>query len=464
VVRVDPRPEGITDHGEADTREQKPASSDEALLGAHATIMHLAPRLCGWIAKVSVSPVCEHAFVTVATASHAAADVRTVERELRRWVGGLDPNAVPLPEVLELFEAYAAVARLGESAKTLLAGRVEEAHTWQRAGYRSAAEQLAAVSGSSVSAARNVLETSKQIEALPATADALRAGKLSAGKASAIASAATVAPEAEAGLLAGADAPLAVVREQCLRAKAVDRDAAHARINRDRYAKEFLGDEGAWNFRARGTPEAGAKFRAAHGPIVDELFKNARAEDRKESREAYAFDAFIELANRARGETAGSAKASPAFMALLRADIDALQRGWVEGDEICEIAGLGPIPATVARELLGDAILKLVLTKGVDVANVTHLGRNATIAQKVALWWQSPMCTREGCTRTQRLENDHRTGWTNTHRTRLDDLDRLCDHDHHLKTHYGWALITGTGRRPMVPPDDPRHPKYRAPP
>src|SRR5947209_7714544 len=143
---------------------------------------------------VDVSTVCEHVFVTVATVSHAVADVRTVERELRRWVGGLDPNAVPLPEALELFEAYAAVVRLGESAKTLLAGRVEEARTWQRAGYRSAAEQLAAVSGSSVSAARNRLETSKQIETLPATTNALRAGQLSAATAEAIASAATVAP------------------------------------------------------------------------------------------------------------------------------------------------------------------------------------------------------------------------------------------------------------------------------
>jgi hypothetical protein len=407
--------------------------------------------------------MCEHVFVTVATASHAVADVRTVERELRRWVGGLDPNAVPLPEALELFEAYAAVVRLGESAKTLLAGRVEEARTWQQAGYRSAAEQLAAVSGSSVSAARNRLETSKQIEALPATADALRAGKLSAAKAEAIASAATVAPDAEAALLAKADAPLAVVRDQCLQAKAVDRDAAHARIRRERYAREFTDGEGAWNFRARGTPEDGARFRHALDPIVDEMFKTARAEDREESREAYAFDAFIALAKCASGDGT-TKKTSPRFMALIRADIESLQRGTVEGDEICEIAGLGPIPAMVARDLLGDAILKLVLTKGVDVANVTHLGRSATVAQKVALWWQSPMCTREGCTRTQRLQNDHRQGWTNTHRTRLDDLDRLCDHDHDLKTYYGWALITGHGRRPMVPPDDPRHPRYRVPP
>ena len=71
------------------------------------------------------------------------------------------------------------------------------------------------------------------------------------------------------------------------------------------------------------------------------------------------------------------------------------------------------------------------------------------------------MCTREDCTRTQRLENDHREDWAKTKHTRLDESDPLCGHDHDLKTHHGWALIEGTGKRPMVPPDDPRHPKNK---
>jgi hypothetical protein len=73
------------------------------------------------------------------------------------------------------------------------------------------------------------------------------------------------------------------------------------------------------------------------------------------------------------------------------------------------------------------------------------------------------MCTREGCTRSQRLENDHREEWHKTKHTRLDETDPLCGHDHHLKTNHGWSLVKGKGRRRMVPPDDPRHPKYRPP-
>ena len=62
------------------------------------------------------------------------------------------------------------------------------------------------------------------------------------------------------------------------------------------------------------------------------------------------------------------------------------------------------------------------------------------------------------------LEIDHRNPWADCHETVLTNLDPLCDHDHDLKTHHGWALIEGTGKRPMVPPDDPRHPRNRPPP
>ena len=411
-----------------------------------------------------------------------ADDVREIDEFFAVLVARIDPDAVPLCEVTDLWTAFDAVERRAAATKLLLARKVEEAGRWKRAGYRSAADQLAAIAGTSVTAAKNQLETSKKVRKLPATAKALREGKLSAAKAEAIAAAADVAPEAEAELLDGAeDAPLADVREKCLKARAKDRDAAHERIRKARSFKEFTDAEGAWNVIARGTVEAGAAFRAAHGPIVDELFKAARAEGRHEPYEAYAFDAFIELVRRAAAGTtptdadapsrtnrtgeADRPKATPAqHLGIIKIDHTALRRGSVEGDEVCEIVGLGPIPVSVARELLGDAILKLVITKGIDVINVTHLGRSATVAQQVALWWKSAACTVLGCPRTQRLQNDHRLEWVKTKRTRVDELDPLCKHHHDLKTRNNWALVEGEGPRPMVPPDDPRHPNYKPPP
>jgi len=101
----------------------------------------------------------------------------------------------------------------------------------------------------------------------------------------------------------------------------------------------------------------------------------------------------------------------------------------------------------------------LVVTRGVDVVNVTHLGRAPTDAQKVAVLFRQPVCIVEGCNRT-RLEFDHRTLWAQTRYTRVDDLQAPCAHHHRQKTLYGWELVDGTGKRPMVSPHDPRHPNH----
>ena len=40
-----------------------------------------------------------------------------------------------------------------------------------------------------------------------------------------------------------------------------------------------------------------------------------------------------------------------------------------------------------------------------------------------------------------------------------------CKHHHYLKTYKGWDFVEGMGKRPLVPPEDPRHPRNRnAPP
>jgi Domain of unknown function (DUF222) len=404
-------------------------------------------------------------------------DLDAAEQGLRVLVLDLDPDAVPLCEALDLWKKFDSAERLAASAKTLLARRVEEAETWKKAGYRSAAEQLAVIGGSSIHAAKASLETSKHVCDLPKTAHAMRSGLLSVAKAEAIVSAATVAPDAEDALLDGAErAPLGELRDRCLKAKAVDRNKTHARIHRDRRAHMHKDGEGAFNFFARGTADTGSGFMARLQPFIEERFRIAKAEGRDEPMVAHAYDALMDLAELAASACTptSSPDAEPSssnpkptaakHLAILRLDYETLIRGSVDGEETCEIAGLGSIPVRIARELLGDAILKLVITKGVDVANVTHLGRSVTVAQQVALLWQAPECERLGCTRTQRLENDHREDWVKTHHTRVDESDRLCGHDHHLKTDFGWALVAGKGKRAMVPPDDPRHPNYRAPP
>lgn len=147
---------------------------------------------------------------------------------------------------------------------------------------------------------------------------------------------------------------------------------------------------------------------------------------------------------------------------VVRVDWDALVRGWPIDGEVCEIAGLGPVAVSAVRAMIGsgNAVLAAVVTKGVDVVNVAHLGRRATAFQRSALEWRGPSCAVVGCNTTEGLEIDHTEDWATSKLTLLGLLERMCSHHHDLKTRQGWALVDGVGKRPMVPPGDPRHPRH----
>jgi hypothetical protein len=124
-----------------------------------------------------------------------------------------------------------------------------------------------------------------------------------------------------------------------------------------------------------------------------------------------------------------------------------------------EIAGLGPVSVDCVKELMNDAFIAAVLMKGADVARVAHLGRHFTAKQRTALQAVVPQgCTNIACNQTVALELDHREPWADTHTTRVTSADWLCKHDHDLKTHHGYRLAPGAGRRPFLAPDDPDPP------
>jgi hypothetical protein len=396
--------------------------------------------------------------------------VRIAARGVGSLVDALVPSDVALAEAMGLWSAFDRIERCAANAKTLLAARVEASGDWRRAGARSAAEHLAKSGGTSTGVARRSLETSKLLADLPAVVDAARGGVLSVAQVEAIAGAAAADPGAAERLveLAGTTST-AELRDECLRTRVAadpDRNATHARIHRERYHRIFRDAEGGWNVSARGTAEQGGRYAAALEPIIDELFNEARAEGRNEPREAYAFDAMILLAERANeppADTKKSRRVNPRYLTLLHLDWEAMVRGDTEGDEKCEIVGIGPIPVRVARDLMGESILKLVVTKGVDVANVVHLGRGPTAAQRIALLWSKPKCANVECS-SMFVQIDHREPWAATKHTVLGELDPLCPHDHKLKTNQGWSLVDGTGRRAFVGPKDLRHPRSRPPP
>lgn len=395
---------------------------------------------------------------------------------MARCAAAFDPSVLTAEQAAVAVGDAAAIEKMAATVKGLAAARAAAAGAWKDAGERSAAHHLARTTGTSVGQAAEVIDTARRLEALPAVAAAARAGKLSPQQAAAVAGAASADASAEGRLLeVAARSSLAELREECTRTRAAaepDPEARRRRIHAGRYLRDWTDAEGAWNLRMRDNPEVGAQVMAAIDAIRDRLFRSARAEGRREGSEAYAADALVELARTGGtaegGEGVGGASRSPARAKIIvRVDLGALLTGRPAEGEVCELAGFGPVATSAVRDLIdtADPFLAAVVTRGQQVVGVAHLGRRPSAAQQTALEWLYPTCAVEGCSATTWLENDHRLDWARSHLTVLDLLDRLCTHHHDLKSLDGWALVEGRGKRPFVPPDDPRHPRHaHAPP
>jgi hypothetical protein len=144
----------------------------------------------------------------------------------------------------------------------------------------------------------------------------------------------------------------------------------------------------------------------------------------------------------------------PKALMRLRIDADAFLRGYAEPGETCSIPGVGPVPVAAARALLGEAILELVITKGVDVTTVVSDSRYVRKALQIALEERDPVCVIPGCDKSDPLERDHwRVDFIDKGPTSIDNLARLCPFHHDQKTHRGWVLDGGPGQWRFFKPD-----------
>jgi hypothetical protein len=298
---------------------------------------------------------------------------------------------------------------------------------------------------------------------LEATSDAARAGEFSPEQLGAVADASAVNPDAEADLLDRARRDsLRRTREEAERRKAEvrseqDKVERERRVRAERDVRFWYGN-GAGHMQADGPIADIKQLEQRLQREVDKAFRANRDPSKRQSRGNYAFDALMTMGDADGGSTKGS-RPSLTRMTLIRVDLAALQRGRAEGGELCEIGGIA-VSVTELRSLLGDSLLQLVLTNGEAVVDLVNLNRKPTVAQKIAKLFGDATCCVEGCDRAARLEFDHRHDWVLEFVTELENLDLLCDHHHDLKTYQGWRLVDGTGRRPMVPPADPRHPDH----
>jgi hypothetical protein len=407
-------------------------------------------------------------------ASSTVTDAPLTLDELCRAVclvaASFEPQPLDCETAVAAMANWATIAHAADAALAMTAARVAECGPPPSAGATNAADFVAKATGTTSAKANEKIKTGSGLRNAYRTRKKAATGELSTEQTAAITDALAVNPSAEDKLLGiAARGSLGELRDACAKSKTEGQDLAEVekRIHRNRHLRRYRDAEGVEHLHAAGTKETMARIDQALEPLVDEIFRKARTDGAREPFDAYAYDALVVLAERSGDQTAGRSHRHRATtirnLAVLRLDLEALTRGSTKEGEVCEIAGLGPISVETAREMLGESIVKLVITKGVAVQNMTHLGRGPNVAQKIALLWQQPVCTRQGCNNRVGLENDHayNVEYRKTKHTRLDELDPLCRPDHRLKTYDGWALVEGRGKRPLVPPDDPRHPKNR---
>ena len=144
-------------------------------------------------------------------------------------------------------------------------------------------------------------------------------------------------------------------------------------------------------------------------------------------------------------------------------DAEALRRGSVEGGELCEIEGIGPVSVEAASELLGEGGLQFVVRDGIDIRTVTGTTRSLPQRLAAALMVRDRTCAVEGCGKRHGLEADHcRVDFADGGPTALANLARLCPEHHDLKTYGGWRLEGGPGRWKWIAPAHPKSAGYIA--
>jgi hypothetical protein len=408
--------------------------------------------------------------------------LQRVADDLRSELAEFEPERVTGADAALLLERYAEIEKLAAGGKLLAARRVESSKVWRKKGHRSAAAHIAEATGTGLGPAINALEAARNLGSLPATEDAMRAGRLSETQVKEIAGAAILQPDAEQELVdAAATQPHNLLKLKCRRVRAAAQDQAdtYEKIHRERYLRRWTDNDGAVRFDARLTPDAGARLAAAIKAESQRLADGARRAGITEPTRAHDADALVRLAcgdadgpgsSREQSGVAGgadppapsdtptgsgSSRRGPSTMVHVRVDHAALLRGHVEPGEICELPGIGPIPVEVARRLAVDSILSVLVTDGVDVTTVAHAGRTIPAAVRRALIERDQCCVIPGCSVRDDLEIDHVDPFGQGGPTRLDNLARVCRWHHYLKTHQRHRLERRGTEWLWSPPGDP---------
>ena len=367
--------------------------------------------------------------------------------ELEACFASMEVDCFDAARAARLVSSGERVRRLGDAIRTIGVGQVERTNGWKGQGAKSISEWLATETDCARYEAQSVVVLAGQLQHLPVTQAALRSGTLSGTQAVEVARGAIVAPNTETQLLNLAKhATVRDLRDASSRvvAAATDEAERHRQVHKSRYFKSWTDLDGSFNVKGRMTVANGARVMAALKPLQEEIFKQARKSGAHERPEAYAADALMALCEKATNKQpseTGTKSIRPNAVINIRVDIDALKRGHTEHGEICEIAGVGPIPVATATEYLGEAFLKLLVMDGTDIRTIAHMGRAIPAKLRSAVEERDRVCQVPTCDMTMGLEIDHIVPFAEGGAASLENLVRLCKRHHLLKTHDGYRLI-----------------------
>jgi Domain of unknown function (DUF222) len=356
-----------------------------------------------------------------------------------------DPALISTVDAARVFVVLNELEKMISGALTFVTARATEAGDWEREGHRSPAGWLAEKMGAGFGAGAARLESSESLVSLPETTEAVRRGELSGAQVREITATAVGNPEAESDLLQAAKVHgLKGLKEECLRVKAratseKDAQAKYEEIRKNRSLHLWTDPDGVGRLDARLAPDDFARVVTALQTETDAVFGEARKSGHRESTAAYAADALVGLvtgtsvtATAASSTTSRPTTSQPTTTMHLRVDLAALRRGELEEGETCEIPGVGPVPRATARNVLGQSLLNVIITDGVDVTSVCHLGRAVPAHVRSALEDRDEKCVVPGCDVARGLEIDHyQMAFENGGPTELWNLCRLCRWHHY---------------------------------
>jgi hypothetical protein len=361
---------------------------------------------------------------------------------------------------------FSEAERVAASGVALFTPIVVRTGSYSAHGHGSAKDWLSSLSGTSATAAKGRLAAAEQAAANPLLTEALHEGELSSDQLRVMARAAVEVPQSTSTLLGLIEkgASHQELSDNVARLKAAhrSREAEGAREDRVRAHRhfrwrqdpsggirgEFSCDEVAW---ARVAPllERGAKRR----------WKAAGCGSG--SYDAHQLDAFLELMGTSGGSTPTVRGARVHTVVVI--DAEALRRGTTEGDEMCEIEGIGPVSVAAATELIGEGGLSYLVREGIDIKTVTKRTRVVSACIDIALLVRDRTCAVPICGKRFGLERDHRmVDFRDGGPTELANMARLCPEHHDLKTYGGWRLEGEPGSWQWIAPAHPKSAHYIA--